>query len=252
MKYLAIFDLGKVQSATAHDTEAAAEEAIKACATAAKTKALKNAENETFILSMPNGQELPAHVEPIDTNVKYQLTYTKNGNSVETSYYPTRAAAVKQAHKILDDLDFQAGDHEDQLGKWSVVNTEQNLNVNLEVKLVLVGSAQDNVVAAYSSYDMKYVGEHFAELEDQLAPPKVAITKDIKQEGRKKGFINLGIGLGIAALGGILTLISYNTAKPGETYTVYTGIIAIGVVDAVYGLYLLANPKAIVPKDKRK
>ena len=71
-----------------------------------------------------------------------------------------------------------------------------------------------------------------------------------KASVRKRGIIELLIGVAIAAAGGIFTAISYNAARPGERYTVYTGIIAIGIVYAFKGLYDVAFPK--VPKDANK
>lgn len=68
-----------------------------------------------------------------------------------------------------------------------------------------------------------------------------------KASVRKRGAIELLIGVAVAAAGGILTAISYNAARPGERYTVYTGVIAIGVVYAFKGLFDIAFPK--VPKD---
>lgn len=69
-----------------------------------------------------------------------------------------------------------------------------------------------------------------------------------KASVRKRGVIELLIGIAIAAAGGIF--ISYNTARPGERYTVYTGIIAIGIVYAFKGLFDIAFPK--VPKNVDK
>lgn len=71
-----------------------------------------------------------------------------------------------------------------------------------------------------------------------------------KASVRKRGVIELLIGIAIAAAGGIFTAISYNTARPGERYTVYTGIIAIGIVYAFKGLFDIAFPK--VPKNVDK
>ncbi len=62
----------------------------------------------------------------------------------------------------------------------------------------------------------------------------------------KRGLINLLVGAGIAALGGILSFVSYN-AKPGESYTIYTGIIVIGIIDAICGIYYLIRPSAALP-----
>ena len=56
------------------------------------------------------------------------------------------------------------------------------------------------------------------------------------------------MGPGIAALGGILSFVSYNNAKPGESYTIYTGIIVIGIIDAICGIYYLIRPSQLFLK----
>ncbi len=58
-----------------------------------------------------------------------------------------------------------------------------------------------------------------------------------KPKTRKRGLIEIAAGVGLAAIGGLATAASYNAARPGESYTVYTGIIALGVVYACKGLY---------------
>ena len=71
-----------------------------------------------------------------------------------------------------------------------------------------------------------------------------------KAEGRKKALKEFLIGAGVAAAGGIITYISYSTAKPGERYTIFTGVIALGVVYAVHGLYRMAFPLGLKKSDK--
>jgi len=68
------------------------------------------------------------------------------------------------------------------------------------------------------------------------------VTND-KSSVRKRGIKELIAGVAIAAVGGVATAVSYNTARPGETYTVYTGIIALGIVYAAIGLWHVAFPK---------
>lgn len=63
-----------------------------------------------------------------------------------------------------------------------------------------------------------------------------------KTAARKKAVKEFAIGLAAAALGAGISIISYNTARPGETYTVYTGIIVLGVVYACKGAFGLIFP----------
>lgn len=65
---------------------------------------------------------------------------------------------------------------------------------------------------------------------------------------RKRGIKELLSGAGIAIVGGVATYLSYSTARPGGSYTVYTGIIAIGVIYAFKGLYDIAFPAGLGKK----
>lgn len=255
MNYLVVFRLDGFKTATNFATKKDATAFIKECAEAVKSKALKNSESDEYIIEIKSGGdsvELKANIESIDAKIKYELSYDKNDEHIETSYYETRKAAVAAAKKILDELGYDASAEENNVGSWSISNAEQNLSARLKAKLVLVGSDQDNVVESYNCIDMKNFCKNFDTEYAKIQTAKKVVKNGIVKDARKKGFTNLGIGLGIAALGGILSLVSYNTAKPGETYTVYTGLIVVGIIDALCGVYYLVNPKAALPKDQRK
>lgn len=66
---------------------------------------------------------------------------------------------------------------------------------------------------------------------------------------RKRGLAEIIGGAALAAIGGIASMVSYNNAKAGQTYTVYTGIIALGVVYAIKGIYDVAFPAGFGKKD---
>lgn len=77
------------------------------------------------------------------------------------------------------------------------------------------------------------------------------MSKEVsKAKSRKNGIIEFAVGAGVAALGGIMSYVSYTTAKAGETYTVYTGFIALGVVYAIKGLIDIAFPGAFKKNKK--
>lgn len=67
-------------------------------------------------------------------------------------------------------------------------------------------------------------------------------NNNAKAEARKKALKEFLIGAGVAAAGGIITWISYSTAEPGERYTIFTGVIALGAVYAVHGLFRMIVP----------
>lgn len=77
------------------------------------------------------------------------------------------------------------------------------------------------------------------------------MSKDInKAKIRKNGIIMLAIGVAVAAIAGIASYVSYDTAAPGETYTIYTGPIVLGAFCAIKGLIDLAFPN-VFNKNKK-
>ncbi len=69
-----------------------------------------------------------------------------------------------------------------------------------------------------------------------------------KASVRKRGIKELIGGVVAAAVGGIVSYVSYDSARAGETYTVYYGIIAFGVVYVIKGLYDIAFPSGFGKK----
>ena len=255
MKYLTIFKINDFVMAEAHDNKQAAEDFVQKCAKAGKTKALKNQENESYIIEVTNAektQEIQVEIQKVDTEIKYELSYDQNGNHVETSFHPTRTTLVNQAKKILDQLGYEAAAEETTAGKWAIDNDEQNLHVTLTGKIALIGSEESNIIAEYANPDMVQFFKTIDTSLARLAAEQEILTADALKVARKRGFTNLGIGLAIAAGGALLTFFSYSTAKVGERYTVFTGLIAVGIIDALCGIYYIIRPKAALPKKKAK
>lgn len=71
-----------------------------------------------------------------------------------------------------------------------------------------------------------------------------------KSVARKKAVKEFAIGLAAAAAGAGISFVSYNSARPGGTYTVYTGIIAIGVIYACKGLFGMVFPLGLKKSKK--
>lgn len=69
---------------------------------------------------------------------------------------------------------------------------------------------------------------------------------------RKEALKELFIGLAVAAAGGLMTGISYNSARPGDRYTIFTGLIAIGVIYALHGLWRLILPRGLKGLSNKK
>lgn len=252
MKCLAIFQYQDLQTAKEFKDLASAEKAIKACATAAKTKALKSTDRESYILEN-NGREISVEIQEIDAEISYQLNYNNNG-ATETSSYDTHSAAEKAAEKIVDDLGYNGSADEKALGHWTIDNPEANLTVDLKIILILKTKDQDTAIADYNAVEPKFFCTHLDEMLAEAAT--VAKTEQSTQlkDARKSGWRNLFIGIAIAAAGGLLTLISYANTKPGSTYHIYTGLIVVGIVDAFVGLYYVIRPKAALktPKNRKK
>jgi hypothetical protein len=62
-------------------------------------------------------------------------------------------------------------------------------------------------------------------------------TEAIRQANRRAGWQTAAKGAGLATLGGVVTLWSYSAAEAGGSYVVTTGLLAVGVVYTVAGLY---------------
>ncbi len=74
------------------------------------------------------------------------------------------------------------------------------------------------------------------------------MSKQVKDKAavRKRGIIELVAGAAAAGIAILASVASYNAAKAGETYTVYTGFIVLGIAYAVKGIYDLAFPAGIM------
>jgi hypothetical protein len=60
---------------------------------------------------------------------------------------------------------------------------------------------------------------------------------NLKAGYRAKGLKTMVIGIAMAALGGIITAISYSSARGGGRYFIFTGLILFGVVYFFIGLF---------------
>ena len=113
---------------------------------------------------------------------------------------------VERAHVILDELGYDASTEEDRAGKWSINNPDQNLVLNLNANLVVMGSDNENVVATYGAADIQSFCKNF---EQEVSTLNQAEKSEQLKAGRKKGLINLGIGAAIAIVGALVSYASY-------------------------------------------
>ncbi len=70
-------------------------------------------------------------------------------------------------------------------------------------------------------------------------------TVEDKAFARKRAIKEFLIGAAVAIAGGAMTYFSYENARPGESYTIFTGLIVLGVIYAVKGLYGIILPLGI-------
>lgn len=79
----------------------------------------------------------------------------------------------------------------------------------------------------------------------------IGMSKEKKDKAsvRKRGIIEFIGGAVVAAIGGIASFASYQAADYGESYTVYTGIIALGVIYALKGIYDVVFPSGFGKKE---
>ncbi len=80
---------------------------------------------------------------------------------------------------------------------------------------------------------------------DKLCYNIVMDKNQEKTAARKKAVKEFMIGLAAAATGAGISFASYNSARPGGTYTVYTGMIALGVIYACKGLFGIIFPSGL-------
>ena len=72
-----------------------------------------------------------------------------------------------------------------------------------------------------------------------------------KASVRKRGIMELVVGLAVAAFAGFISWQSYETADYGEQYTIYYGPIILGAAYAVLGLVDVAFPQLRSKKAKK-
>ncbi len=70
-----------------------------------------------------------------------------------------------------------------------------------------------------------------------------ACGKNAKATYRLHGLLALGGGIGLAIIGVVATVISYNSAGPGESYTIWYGPVIFGGILALAGVWKLVTGK---------
>ncbi len=102
------------------------------------------------------------------------------------------------------------------------------------------GSKQ-NIIEEFACMDMRRV---FSSADARQAKELESVYPILRAKAAKI----IGLGIVFLLIGGALTGMSYQGTKPGNRFTVFTGLIFVGIYDIVRGLYYLANPKAMIKK----
>ncbi len=85
-------------------------------------------------------------------------------------------------------------------------------------------------------------------MKDNQGSKKSVDTKTV----RKQSLISCGGGVLLLAIGAGASMISYDSAKPGGTYTVYTGAIVLGVWFILRGLFGLIYPTFFIKRAEKR
>ncbi len=73
-----------------------------------------------------------------------------------------------------------------------------------------------------------------------------------KSSARKRALKELLLGAAVAIAGAVMTYASYEGARAGESYTIYTGLIVVGAIYALKGLYGVILPFGLKGLKQRK
>ena len=182
MKYLVIYDLGNISSAFCFNTRNEAVDYINACSKYAEDYTIKLTVTDDNHLNMTlkNGKRIYVHIETLpDSKVRFDLSFDKNGEHIETRRFTKRHLAVNFANKTLkNEFNYSARKKEGDLGEWSIDNKEKKLKTAMKLNLVII----DEVKIDEPDYDTLGV-----KLTDSLTKIKRAYRRQAIKHHPDKG-----------------------------------------------------------------
>ena len=112
-------------------------------------------------------------------------------------------------------------------------------------------SGTQKVQESFNNIDMRNFFDSYDELQEEIRQETEAAMQPFYNEVRSKAAGLIVMGIIEFLLGAGITAASYNSASPGGTYTIFGGLIFVGIYNFFRGLYYLANPKALLKKIKK-
>lgn len=108
--------------------------------------------------------------------------------------------------------------------------------------------SRQKLAEEYSNMDMRCFFENYDELKRQLKKETDDEMKPILNQIRAKAFLLIVRGIVEIAIGGGLTMASYNATSAGGRYFIFYGLIIYGGWNICKGLFYLVWPKALLRK----
>lgn len=109
-------------------------------------------------------------------------------------------------------------------------------------------TSKQTIAQSFNSMDMRHFFKNYANLEKQMEEELNIELRPVLDQIRAKASGLIIRGIIEALIGGGLTAASYNSAASsgGGIYTIFGGLLMIGLWNFIKGIYYLCNPKALL------
>lgn len=110
-----------------------------------------------------------------------------------------------------------------------------------------------SVLKSFANMDMRYFFKNFDNIVGQGATIPEAELEPLLAQVRSKAVNLIIYGILEMIVGGGLTATSYsNASSTGGTYTIFWGLVIVGIWSFIRGIYYCCNPKAMLKKVLKK
>lgn len=107
-------------------------------------------------------------------------------------------------------------------------------------------TAKQKLAESFDCVDMRYFFKNFKNITNQMKSEMNVNLQPVLDQIRAKATGLIIRGIIEALIGGGLTAASYNAASPGSRFTIFSGLIIVGIWNFFKGFYYLVNPKALL------